>query len=66
MTQRDHFYLAHRRMMEKLHTFVEIQNGPNPLTLADMRALVAKRPGVYAFLVSTITRLEREQDAKGL
>jgi hypothetical protein len=50
MTQQEMFDRAHARIMAKLHTFVEIQAGPNPLTDDERRKLADKYPERYAFM----------------
>jgi hypothetical protein len=39
-----------QRMFNVCNTFNEIQTGPNPLTQAEIKKLIAKRPGVYGVL----------------
>jgi len=41
---------GHRATMTVLETFDEIQNGPNPLTRAELQALIDKRPERYGVL----------------
>jgi len=39
---------AFRSIMDGIHTFVEIQSGPNPLTTDEIRKLVEKRPARWS------------------
>lgn len=41
---------ADQRVLAVCRTFNEIQTGPNPLTPAEVTALIAKRPNVYGVL----------------
>jgi hypothetical protein len=41
---------AQRQFFDLCHTFNEIMSGPNPLTKAEIRRLIAKRPEKYGFL----------------
>jgi len=41
---------ADSRILTVCRTFNEIQNGPNPLSPAEVRALIQRRPDVYGVL----------------
>lgn len=41
---------ADRRLLTVCRVFNEIQTGPNPLTPAEVRQLINKRPDVYGVL----------------
>ena len=44
------FVRSHRNVSVKYHVFLEMLNGPNPLTKADVGALLKRRPVYYGFL----------------
>lgn len=44
------FYRSHDAYMRRLHAFVEMMNGPNPLTETDLKKLKEKFPGRYDHL----------------
>ncbi len=46
-SQRRHFWLAHRRLHDRMSTFVEIQQGPNPLAPEEVRRLIERDPERY-------------------
>lgn len=48
--QKRYMYESHFHMMQKYHTFVEMQSSPNPLTAEEIAKLKAKRPGLWSFL----------------
>ncbi len=41
---------AQQRIFDVCKTFNDIMTGPNPLTKAEIRRLIAKRPEVYGIL----------------
>ena len=41
---------ADQRIRDLCRTFNEIMTGPNPLTRAEIRALITKRPELYSIL----------------
>ena len=44
--------------------FMDIMDGPNPLTSDEIRTLIAKRPGLYGGLVKYAENLELIEKAK--
>jgi hypothetical protein len=48
MNQVQMFYQAHRQIADRDAAFVEITNGPNPLTKAEIAKLIAKDPIRYS------------------
>jgi hypothetical protein len=50
-TQHEIRETTQRQMMEKFHTFVEIQQGPNPITPDELRKLAERRPALWAAFV---------------
>lgn len=48
MTQEDMMLSAHARLMVRIHTFNEIQSGPNPLSKEELEVLAKKNPRVWA------------------
>ena len=62
--QKQAFYLAQARISGALRTFVEIQQGPNPLTNAEIVRLVQRHPKRYSFLRAYIKKdLKRSKDS---
>ena len=57
LTQRGHLDLAHRKIMDGIDTFLEIMEGPNPLTKAEIQALALKRPEKYAKFLPYASKL---------
>jgi hypothetical protein len=55
LTQRQHYDLANRKIRDMLRAFVEIQQGPNPLSRVDLEKLVARHPR-YRILLGGSTR----------
>jgi hypothetical protein len=48
--QRLAYEKARRSLADRLNTFNAIMSGPNPLTQAELRRLLEKRPEQYAFI----------------
>lgn len=48
--QKDMQRAADRRILAVCRTFNEIQTGPNPLTPAEVRVLIDRRPDRYSVL----------------
>lgn len=49
-TQKQMQRAADQRVRDVCRTFNEIQSGPNPLTEAEIKKLIKKRPHVYGVL----------------
>lgn len=60
MDQWDHFYKAHRNMMDGVKAFLEIQSGPNPLTAAEIRKLAEKRPEKWGKFLPYVEKMEAQ------
>lgn len=41
-------YSAHKQIMVRIHTFNEIQSGPNPLSKEDIKKRAEKNPRIWA------------------
>lgn len=50
-TAKEHWDAADKRSRDINRTFVEMQQGPNPLTQAEIRTLAEKRPEIWARFV---------------
>jgi len=48
--QKRYMHESHVRIMRKIHTVVEMQCSPNPLTAEEITKLKAKRPELWSFL----------------
>lgn len=45
--QHAHFWRSHRKVADANATFMEIQNGSNPLTPSEIRQLINRRPWLW-------------------
>lgn len=58
LTQLQHFELARRKIAAGNEAFLEMVNHPtNPITRADLEALIARRPAVYGRFAGWLERL---------
>lgn len=64
-TQVQMFYQAHRLIADILHTFIGIQQGPHPLTLAEIDTLIAKHGRRYAWMKPYADRLRADKQGEG-
>lgn len=61
-TQAQMLHEAEQKTFRLNSAFMELVNHPtNPMTAADLRALVARRPAVYGRFAGFIATLEREE-----
>lgn len=60
MKQRAHMGLAHRQIMAGIDAFMEIQNGPNPLTAVEIRKLAERRPEKWGKFLPYAERMEHD------
>ena len=60
MNQRAYMDQAHRDIMDGIDSFLEIQNGPNPLTAAEIRKLAAKRPEKWGKFLPYADRMDAD------
>lgn len=51
------FWRAHRRIADANETFLELVNGPNPITRAELAAAIEKRPEVWGRFAAWLSRL---------
>lgn len=51
MDQKEMMYSAHKQIMVRIHTFNEIQSGPNPLSKEEIKILAEKNPRIWAQFV---------------
>ena len=51
MNQKEMMYSAHKQSMIRIHTFNEIQSGPNPLSKEEIKKLAEKNPRIWAQFV---------------
>jgi len=59
MTQLQHFWKAHRKIADRDAAFFELVNHPtNPMTNADLKALIARRPEVYGRYAGFVGKLK--------
>lgn len=59
-TQLEMFWQSHRQMMVPYLHFMEVQNGPNPLTAAEIRRLAEKHPERWGQFLGIAERMEKE------
>lgn len=60
-TQRQHFYIAHRKLADMLNLFAELCSDPKrPLTVEEMEKMTARHPERYGFMQPTIDHLRAE------
>jgi hypothetical protein len=50
LTQKEVMYSADKKIMAWIHTFNEIQSGPNPLSITELEKLAEKNPRYKMFL----------------
>jgi hypothetical protein len=51
MDQEEKMYSAHKQIMDRVNTFLEIQNGPNPLSKEELVRLAKKNPRTWSMFL---------------
>ncbi|MBS3648814.1 hypothetical protein KEU06_09370 [Pseudaminobacter sp. 19-2017] len=62
-TQLQHFWEAHRRIADLNEAMLDALFGPNPITDAELRALIEKRPERYGRFAGYLGTRQMEQAA---
>lgn len=57
-TQIQLFQQSHRRLMDRIHHFAQLQRGPNPLTAEEIARLARRFPQRWAMFARTPRRAD--------